>query len=140
MATILIVDDQRSIAHLWGRGFRAMGYEVLIAYGGTEAIRKIKSEGMPDVIVLDQIMSHGHGADVIHAMADLDPNHQVPIYLVTAEPDIFLKDKAQNRITKILRKPVLFRELSAMIQEVLAKAADQPASESKGNGPATSGS
>ncbi|MED4795792.1 response regulator, partial [Priestia megaterium] len=52
--TILLVDDEKDIISFMKDALQDEGYEVLFAYEGQEALKKLKIN--PDLIVLDVMM------------------------------------------------------------------------------------
>jgi CheY-like chemotaxis protein len=62
--TVLIVDDTPDITKLLGMVLQNEGYEVLLAYGGAEAI-DLATWHKPDVIVLDIMMPDVSGGEVL---------------------------------------------------------------------------
>lgn len=120
MPNIMIVDDQRSIANLWARGFKQVEFTVRVAYGGVEAIRDIQANGLPDLIILDQIMTYGGGVNVVQELEEIDPTRSTPIILVTAEPQVY-HDELKERASAIIQKPILLRDLMAAVDKALSE-------------------
>ena len=61
---ILIVDDDKFLLDIYSLKFKSGGFEVDTAFGGEEAIKKIK-ESKPDILLLDIVMP---GMDGIEAL------------------------------------------------------------------------
>lgn len=61
---ILVADDSPDVRDVASRVIRKMGYEVVIAVDGEEAISLSRSE-RPDLILLDIMMPKVHGMDVL---------------------------------------------------------------------------
>ncbi|HIE08638.1 MAG TPA: response regulator, partial [Armatimonadetes bacterium] len=67
---ILVVDDEKHIVRLVQVNLERAGYEVITAYDGDEALKKVKEE-RPDLIVLDVMMPKMDGFEVMkHLKAD----------------------------------------------------------------------
>jgi two-component system, OmpR family, alkaline phosphatase synthesis response regulator PhoP len=66
---ILIVDDDKFLLDIYSLKFSNMGYEVDIAFGGEEAIKKIK-ENKPDILLLDIVMPGMDGIEVLKRIRD----------------------------------------------------------------------
>jgi len=66
---ILIVDDDKFLLDIYSLKFVAGGYEVDTAFGGEEAIKKLK-ENKPSVLLLDIIMPVMDGIEVLGKIRD----------------------------------------------------------------------
>jgi len=64
---ILVVDDEKSFAHLVEDYFKARGWDVVVALGSLEGFREA-SRGRFDVITLDINMPEVSGVEAIRAM------------------------------------------------------------------------
>ena len=81
-ATVLAIDDDRSIQHLIQRALEPLGMTVHVAssaVAGLEAIRELK----PDVVLLDIILPRMSGLEVFREIRDLD--RRLPVIFMTAE-------------------------------------------------------
>ncbi len=82
-ATILVVEDDydqmRFITHV----LTGAGHRVVPAYGGEDAMRKVKTQKF-DLVVTDLAMPKVSGVDVVAAIkGDADTEH-IPVVVVTA--------------------------------------------------------
>lgn len=59
--SILIIDDDEFLLDMYSIKFRESGFLVEIAFGGQEAIEKIRNGFSPDIILLDIIMPNVDG-------------------------------------------------------------------------------
>src|SRR5215472_10650028 len=64
MSRILLVDDDAIIVEVYGRILALRGHQVTIARDGLEAMR-IVQHGRPDLVVLDVMMPHFDGYEVL---------------------------------------------------------------------------
>jgi DNA-binding response OmpR family regulator len=81
---ILIVDDEPDIVSALGMRFQTMGYEVIGAYDGLEALEKARGEN-PDLILLDIMLPKLDGYKVCRILK-FDENYKhIPIVMVTAK-------------------------------------------------------
>ncbi len=67
MPKVVVADDDRMLRKAAETTLRRLGYAVVTASDGEEALRLIQSE-LPDVIVLDLIMPKLQGFDVLQAL------------------------------------------------------------------------
>jgi two-component system alkaline phosphatase synthesis response regulator PhoP len=77
-----VVDDQRSIVKLVQVCLERAGYQVVAAFAGEEALREVESE-KPDLIVLDAIMPHMDGPQVLQRL-QTEPARHIPVIMLTA--------------------------------------------------------
>jgi two-component system response regulator HydG len=78
---ILVVDDHVEMGRLLADQLGDHGYEVELAQGGEEALRKAKA-GLYDLVVTDLRMEKVDGLDVLCGVKALDPS--TPVILMTA--------------------------------------------------------
>ncbi len=81
MATILIVDDERSDRHLMQQALQKEGHSLLLAETGEEALELARRE-RPDAVLLDVLLPDANGLEVFQQLRALDPN--LPVVFVTA--------------------------------------------------------
>lgn len=81
--TILLVDDERDIAELTKLRISAMGYRVILAFDGEEALEKIKTE-RPNLILLDVKMPKLDGYQVCKKVKSDEELKDIPIIIFTA--------------------------------------------------------
>ena len=73
MARILVVDDDRDVAGTVERTLRRKAHEVIVAYGGAQALQLIKQQ-CPDLVVLDIMMPYkGYFLSPAHSIQDNSP-------------------------------------------------------------------
>ena len=116
MTTILIVEDEESLADPLAFLLRKEGFEPVIAYDGPEALAKFEAEDI-DIVLLDLMLPGMSGTDVCK---ELRAQSSVPIIMVTARDSeidkvVGLELGADDYVTK----PYSSRELIARIRAVL---------------------
>lgn len=115
--TVLVVDDERQIVKLIEINLRKVGYNVICAYDGEEALEKAAAK-RPHLIILDVMLPHMNGFDVLKRLQrDPDTRH-IPVIMLTAEAqdaDIFAG--WQSGVSSYLTKPFDPRELLRMVDE-----------------------
>jgi CheY-like chemotaxis protein len=82
--TVLVVDDDPKAAELIAIRITGLASLVLRVHGGREAIEVARRE-LPDVIVLDLMMPHVNGFDVVEALRERPDTARIPILVVTAK-------------------------------------------------------
>jgi signal transduction histidine kinase/DNA-binding response OmpR family regulator len=76
--TILLVDDDEVTRYLVGGELAKLGYRILEAHGGREAMRLIEQE-TPDAIVLDIAMPDMNGFEVLRLIRNSVAFHSLPV-------------------------------------------------------------
>jgi len=88
---ILVVDDERHIVRLVQVNLEREGHQVVAAFDGKEALKKEESE-KPDLIVLDVMMPHMDGFEVLKRLKADDQTKDIPVVMLTAkaqDADVF---------------------------------------------------
>jgi CheY-like chemotaxis protein len=98
-----------------------LGYEVLIARGGGQAVELFKAnESRIDLIILDMIMPDMGGADVYRRLKNINPNIKVLL-----SSGYSLRGQAQEILNRgcdgFIQKPFSLTELSEKLSEILKK-------------------
>ena len=116
-ARILVVEDDRGIATMLGRGLRVAGHAVTVV-GGVEEARTEWVAGRFDVVLLDVMLPDGDGIELLaerRATGD-----DVPAVLLTAREEAELHDRADRAgATAYLPKPFAYADLLALIERVI---------------------
>ena len=73
--TILIVDDQETVWDFLIEALQKLGYSVLLAENGLDAVEIYQNNpGQIDLVLLDMIMPHQGGHSTFYKLKALDPN------------------------------------------------------------------
>ena len=113
---VLVVDDEPKILRLFALNLQMAGYEVVTSGNGEEALRLVETD-VPDVVLLDIVMSPLSGFDVMKRLRSFS---RVPVIVVTARN--FIEEEALKiDADAFLAKPFRSEELIAVVKEVLAK-------------------
>jgi DNA-binding response OmpR family regulator len=84
LGKVLVVDDEPDLLALLAEILRPVGYEVLVATNGDDAVMTAFVE-RPDVIVLDIRMPGVDGVEALRRIHALDP--AIPIVMLSASSD-----------------------------------------------------
>lgn len=119
--TILIVDDDLDILELLKMNLEPEGYDVQTASDGESAVQSACANP-PDLILLDVMMPHKNGFEVIQELKNIEDTKNVPVILVTARGQtedkiLGLDTGADDYITK----PFDLREVTARVEAVLGR-------------------
>jgi signal transduction histidine kinase/ActR/RegA family two-component response regulator len=114
---ILVADDNRDGADTLAAILRSMGYEVLVAYDGEEALRGA-AQFRPDAMVLDIGMPRGNGYEVAAQAREADWGRDILLVALTGWGQE--RDKARAREAGFhhhLTKPVDTAALVALLSK-----------------------
>lgn len=115
--SILVVDDEENLAQSVAVLLRAQGYEVRIAFDGTEGIEQARAR-RPDLILLDYELPEMDGLEVIEALRAEPTTAGIPVLLTTASR-ISLEEVA--RADGFLAKPFHEDLLYEVVHRLLGK-------------------
>jgi CheY-like chemotaxis protein len=114
--TILIVDDDRDLRHLFRTALMLDSFGVLEADNGFAALRLLDAVPPPDLIVLDLQMPIINGEVVRQELAAQAHLRQIPIVVVTGTPG----PHAHLDVNCVLYKPVQPDDLLRTVRSCLA--------------------
>lgn len=83
-AKVLLVDDHETVRDLLRLLLEGEGYEVTEARDGAEGLTKIESD-KPDLLILDLMMPHVDGEEVIKRMWKDDDSIRTPVIVISAK-------------------------------------------------------
>jgi len=95
---VLVAEDSESLRDLMLAMLSGLGYEVLTAGGGHEAMRQIERHHGVDLVITDAIMPRGGGFQIVDEMGHKWP--QTPILITSGYTDEIqagLKERLQRR-------------------------------------------
>ncbi len=120
---ILIVDDEPDILRLISLRLRKLGYDVLTAVDGKEALDAIRNEN-PDLVLLDLLIPFMNGAEVCEQVKNDKTLKHIPIILFTAHSDTMTAEKTKKLGAEdYIVKPFVLEELTDKVKEILAQGA-----------------
>ena len=123
--TILVVDDEELLRTAYRHMLDGLGYRVLLAGDGQEAVDLFRREHQAiDLVVLDMVMPVMGGRQALARMRAIDA--RVPVLLASGYADsVELDETAAMAPAGFLRKPFRIAELSEAIARALHS--DRPA-------------
>jgi CheY-like chemotaxis protein len=116
---IMVVDDQTINRKMLSHMLAQMGFEVVLAKSGQEAIDLAQSS-VPDLILMDLVMPEMTGYEATRAMRQIPVLQTVPI--VAASASTFQEDIEQAQeagCDAFLAKPIQAPKLSELLQSIL---------------------
>ena len=83
--TVLVVDDEEPVRNVASEILRHLGYDVMTAPSGEEAVEAVRNGAHPDVVLLDIIMPGWSGAQTLVELRAIEPD--LPILISTGYAD-----------------------------------------------------
>jgi two-component system chemotaxis response regulator CheY len=117
MAKALVVDDSKTIRTILARTLREIGFEVLEAANGREALEVIEAEKTTvPLILLDWDMPEMNGLDLLKRLRETPEFSSMVVVMVTAQNDLdhigeALEAGANEYVMKPFTKDVLVGKL-----------------------------
>jgi two-component system cell cycle sensor histidine kinase/response regulator CckA len=124
--TVLLVDDEEMIVDVCKAMLEKLGYRVVVANGGAQAIDLIRQKGADiDLVILDLIMPGMDGGAVFERIRDIMP--AVPVilssgYAINGQATQIM----QNGCNGFIQKPFNFYALSEKIRKTLDAVKNTP--------------
>lgn len=115
------MDDEAELAELLAESLRRSGYEVDTAYGGVEAVGKIRSR-TPDLVVLDYEMPDLTAPEVLDELRRSDGTLPVPVVIFTggrltsADEVLGIERGAVDYVRKGSDREVLLARVSSILR------------------------
>ncbi|MFZ0452084.1 MAG: response regulator [Desulfatiglandaceae bacterium] len=117
--TVLLVDDENMIIEVGAEILEALGYDVIAARSGSEAIDLFEAnKDRIDIVVLDMIMPGMGGGDAYDQLREIKPDVKVLLstgYSLKGEASEILKRGCNG----FIQKPFNIRMLSHKLREIL---------------------
>jgi PAS domain S-box-containing protein len=119
--TVLLVDDEAAILDIGVEMLKRLGYSVLEAKGGHEAVKvyESKKDGI-DLVILDMIMPDMHGCKVYDKLKEINPQLRVLLssgFSIDGQATQILESGCDG----FIQKPFTMKELSQQIWKILEK-------------------
>ncbi|MBP7088900.1 MAG: response regulator [Candidatus Omnitrophica bacterium] len=122
MKKILTIDDEEDLPFFIKANLELTGeYEVVVARSGKEGI-KAAIRYKPDLILLDIMMPHMDGYQVLDRLKKSRRTLSIPVIMLTAKGDDESKMKASSLYNEdYIVKPIQIDSLIAKIEEILKR-------------------
>jgi two-component system chemotaxis response regulator CheY len=119
MRTILLVEDFEDLSNTLALRLNTAGFEVIQAFDGVNGLEKLgKVEA--DLMILDLHLPRLNGWKLLEVMRSNGQLREVPVLLLTGDPDPDLVEKARQwGVRDVLRKPVRQRKVVRAVKDIL---------------------
>lgn len=122
LRTILIVDDDQSVADTFARMLKLEGFAVATALSAESGL-ELAETAIPDAIILDMRMPITNGLQFLRQVRARPHLVEVPVAIVTG--DYFLSDSIQSELrslgASIRFKPMWLEDLVALAKTLVAE-------------------
>jgi two-component system cell cycle sensor histidine kinase/response regulator CckA len=117
--TLLVVEDHDGLRELAYETLVNLGYQVLLASDGDEAVRKFRAHRDEiGLALLDVVLPTLSGPEIYARISEEKPD--LPVVFATGySPDIALLQKVQAKGLPVLQKPYSPRDLARKVRETL---------------------
>ncbi|MCJ7704712.1 MAG: response regulator [Desulfobacterales bacterium] len=119
IGTVLLVDDEEVILDVSEKVLKVLGYKVLVARGGADAIEIFKKhQDSIDLVLLDIIMPHMGGGEVYDRLKEISPEVKVLLssgYSIDGEASKIMARGCNG----FIQKPFDIMQLSQSIRAIL---------------------
>jgi CheY-like chemotaxis protein len=117
--TVLIVDDENPVLEVSKSMLETLGYQVLIAKSGEEAINVYKKYyDIVDIVLLDIVMHGMDGGEAFDKLKEINPNVKVLLSSGYSE-DEYAAEILQKGANDFIQKPFSIEFVSQKIRQVL---------------------
>lgn len=113
--TVLIVEDEEDLREMMSEALELRGYTVVTAEEGGDALRKLDSIGLPCLILMDLLMPGMNGWDLFDQLRVRPELAAVPVIVHSSAAD-----RAPAGVTRVIKKPLSFDGLIAVVREYCA--------------------
>lgn len=121
--TVLLVDDEESIRNIGARMLKQLGFTVLTATDGQEALACYQQHHQEiTLVVMDMTMPHMDGSEAFNALRQLNPRVRVVLASGYSTEDIQSRFNGKG-LNGILQKPFTLDTLRETIRTVLEETA-----------------
>lgn len=116
---VLIVEDDLNFADLLKDYAREHGYQSILLHDGSNVV-KVAKEKLPDAIILDIMLPHKDGWQILKDLKSQDETRHIPVHLMSAG------DAPANRIKEdgaisFLRKPIMNETLDQLFNTMMSQ-------------------
>ena len=115
---VLIAEDYADIRHMTRVMIELIGFDVIEAANGYEAIEQAKKT-RPDVVLMDIAMPQLNGITAATMIHQLDGLRDVPIIAITAFGRQYVEEASEYGFDAVIEKPVDMDELKFVLESRL---------------------
>lgn len=116
---VLVADDEPYIGRIIRMKLEEGPYRVEIVHDGRAALERLRSEDPYDLVLLDIMMPHASGLDVLEELRQLPARQDTPVIMLTAKGQDSDRDRAAALgATDFITKPFSPKKLFERINQL----------------------
>lgn len=116
--TILVAEDHEGLRQLAQETLTGLGYNVLLAADGEQALQEFQRSSETHLAVLDVVLPKLSGPEVYAKLQETQPS--LPVIFATGySPDLAMIQKVQQQGFPVLQKPYSSRSLARAVRKTL---------------------
>jgi PAS domain S-box-containing protein len=113
---LMVVDDEPEVGRATARTLKALGYEVQVCHGSTDALAILESASDPfELVITDQVMPEMSGTELAARLKEARPDLSVILLSGTATPELLRKAKGVG-VELVLSKPITRAALARAVR------------------------
>lgn len=119
---IVLAEDEEIISMAYQQGLGFLGYDVVVAQDGKEAVAAVTAE-KPDILLLDIIMPTMNGFETLETIRGNSVYKDMPIIMLTnlSQPSDEVKARDLGATDYLIKSDITLRQLDERIHEVLGR-------------------
>ncbi len=119
-ARVLVVDDEEGLRQILSRLLRRLGYDVIVASNGREAL-ELAERDAPDLVITDLSMPEMDGHQLLDRLKGSTHTRHIPVIVVSGESDTervvrCLEQGAEDHLTKPYNAVVLQTRVKTLLE------------------------
>lgn len=118
--SILVIEDDKVVAKMLEHILKRRGYDVKICINGNEALENLKNIEPSDLILLDIVLPHMDGFELLSRIRNEEGWQDVPVIMVTANTQELSVVRAfEVGANDYIKKPIQLEELIVRVNRLL---------------------
>lgn len=117
--TVLLVEDEDAVRDLATQVLARLGYDVVLARNGVEALERVRTVAKPvSLVVTDVVMPRMSGPDLVRRLREVHPGVK-SLFISGYSNEAMMHDGIEGPGTAYLQKPFTPEDLAARVRRLL---------------------
>ena len=119
--TVLLVDDEETVRDVASEMLKMIGFEVIAAADGRDALEKYRQHGEQiDLVLMDLNMPNLNGEEAFHELREIDPEVRVILSSGFSEQEVTRKFMGKG-LEGFVQKPYTLAALKNLVRTVMTR-------------------
>jgi CheY-like chemotaxis protein len=118
---LLVVDDDDELRGLLAQSLQARGYSVATAANGREALGRLQTAALPDIVLLDLNMPTMNGWQFCAAKNADEALKALPVIVLSAAASKDPESPYYLEVDEVIAKPIEIQELLSAIERLVGR-------------------